>query len=309
MLNPPALNPPAIVTGATGGLGYATAIGLARAGRPVVLTGRNAARGEQALENLRAAVPGATAEFRLLDVGSLKAVAAFVHAWHGPLGLLVNNAGVMGYRERRATVDGFEAQLGINYLGHFALTLGLLPALLATGGARVVNVSSVAHRAARIDFTDLLSERSYKPMRAYGQSKLAMLMFARELQRRATAAGWDLVSIAAHPGWSATSIVSNGFGTGLLGRIAQTGFNLLGQTADAGALPILYAALDPAAEPGGYYGPANLSETRGPVAPSKVMPQAKDATAAERLWSVSEQLTGVHPPANPLANPPESNVA
>lgn len=285
-----------IVTGATGGIGYAVAEGLARAGRRVVLTGRDAGKGEAALARLRHAVPRAEAAFMLLDVGNLQAVAAFAAAWTGPVDVLVNNAGVMGYRTRQVTVDGFEAQFGINYLGHFALTLRLLPALLAGGGARVVSVSSLAHRGGRIAFDDLHSERGYSPMRSYQQSKLAMLMFARALQQRAEAHGWDLCSVAAHPGWSATRIVANGVGAGRLSRVAQAAFDLLAQSAAAGAKPILYAALDPEAAPGGYYGPAQFGETRGPVAPSIVMPQAKDQTAADRLWAVSEQLTGVRLP-------------
>jgi len=287
------LTPAAIVTGATGGIGYAAAEGLARAGRRVVLTGRNAEKGRAALDRLRRAVPAAEAEFRLLDVSSLDAVAAFTSGWSGPVGILINNAGIMALPRRRVSVDGFELQLATNYLGHFALTLRLLPALLATPGARVVSVSSLAHRAGQIAFDDLQGERAYSPYRTYGQTKLAMLMFARELQRVATLRGWSLQSLAAHPGWSATDIVTNGMGGGLTAGVAHIGFRLLAQSAADGAKPILFAALDPAAEPGGYYGPARLSETRGPVAPSRVMPQARDAQAAARLWTVSEQLTGV----------------
>ena len=285
--------PAAIVTGANSGIGYETAVGLARAGWHVVLTGRDTGRGEAALARLLATVAGAQAEFRLLDLGSLAAVAAFAEAWRGPLGVLVNNAGVMAYPERRLTADGFEAQFGINYLGHFALTLRLLPALLEAKGARVVSVSSLAHRRGRIMFNDPQGERSYSPARAYQQSKLAMLMFARELQRRVALRGWDLASIAAHPGWSATRIVQNGLGSGLQGQVVQGLFSLMAQSAAAGAAPILYAALDPHAQPGGYYGPSRLGETRGPVAPSKVMPQACDLAAAGRLWSMSEALTGL----------------
>lgn len=282
-----------IVTGATGGIGYEVALGLARAGRRVVLTGRDLGRGKAALARLLAAVPGAAAEFRLLDVGSLAAIAAFAEDWREPVDILVNNAGVMAYPDRRVTADGFEAQFGINYLGHFALTLRLLPLLLEAGGARVVSVSSLAHRRGRIAFDDLQGERSYHSFSAYQQSKLAMLMVARELQRRAAAGGWDLASIAAHPGWSATRIVENGMGKGPLGLLAQGAFALLAQPASAGAEPILYAALDPGATPGGYYGPSRLGETRGATAPSRVMPQAADQAAAERLWAVSEQLTGL----------------
>ncbi len=295
------LNRIAVVTGATGGIGYFTAEGLARAGWTVVLTGRDPAKGKAALARLHAALPNASARFALLDVGSLAAVARFAETWEGPLGLLVNNAGVMGYPTRRVTEDGFEAQLGINYLGHFALTLRLLPALLAAPGARVVNVSSLAHRRAQFDFDDLQGAYRYSPFKAYSQSKLAMLVFARALQRRAGQNGWDLASIAAHPGWSATAIVSNGLGASPWARLAQAGFSALGQSAEAGARPIVYAALDPAASPGGYYGPAHLGETRGPVAPSRVMPQAADVGAADRLWAESERLTGVHLPGTVAA--------
>ena len=283
----------AIVTGATGGLGYATAEGLARAGHRVVLTGRNPAKGEAALKALRRAVPSATAEFQLLDVSSLAAVAAFCAAWSGPVDILVNNAGVMAYPQRLLSVDGFEMQFATNYLGHFALTLRLLPALLAAKAARVVDVSSLAHRTGRIAFDNLNGERAYSGYRSYGQSKLAMLLFARELQHRGEQRGWPLMSIAAHPGWSATSIVSNGFGPSIKSQIGNFLFRLAGQSVGEGAKPILFAALDPTADPALYYGPANLGETRGPVAPARMMPQATDAAVAAKLFDVSEQLTGV----------------
>ena len=286
--------PLSVVTGATGGIGYETALGLARAGHHVVLTGRSAERGAAALDRLRQALPGADAEFALLDMGRLADIAAFAAGWQRPLDVLVNNAGVMGFPERRLTADGFEQQFGINYLGHFALTLRLLPRLRDAGRPRVVNVSSLAHRSGRIDFDDLQGERLYNPMRAYGQSKLAMLMFALELQRRATARGWPLLSLAAHPGWAATQIVLNGLGRGLRGRFIQAAFNLLAQSAADGAKPTLHAALAPDVIPGGYYGPDRLNETRGAPAPARIMPQARDEAAAARLWSVSEVLAGVN---------------
>lgn len=291
MLTSPLLT--AIVTGATGGLGYATAEGLARAGHRVVLTGRNPEKGEAALQMLRRTVPSVTAEFRLLDVSSLQAVAAFCADWSGQVDILVNNAGVMAYPERRLSVDGFEMQFATNYLGHFALTLRLLPALLEAKAARVVDVSSLAHRTGRIEFDNLNGERFYSGYRSYGQSKLAMLLFARELQHRGEQRGWPLMSIAAHPGWSATSIVSNGFGPSMKSQIGNFLFRLAGQSVDEGAKPILFAALDPTADPALYYGPANLGETRGPVAPARMMPQATDAAVAARLFDRSEQLTGL----------------
>ena len=283
----------AIITGATGGLGYATAEGLARAGHRVVLTGRNADRGRLAVERLRQAVPSATLEYRPLDVSSLAAVAQFAAEWTDPLDILINNAGVMAYPERHTSIDGFEMQFATNYLGHFALTLRLLPTLLQSQGPRIVDVSSLAHRTGRIAFEDLQGNRSYSPYRTYAQSKLAMLMFARELQRRARDRGWNLMSLAAHPGWSATSIVANGLGPSLKSAVANTAFRLLGQSADAGAKPILFAALDRTADPDLYYGPANLGETRGPVAPARMMPQATDAATSAKLFTHSEQLTGL----------------
>ena len=282
----------AIVTGATGGLGYETALGLARAGYETLLTGRNPNRGAQALAQLQTAAPTATARFAPLDVSSLAVIQAFAATISQPVAILVNNAGVMALPNRELTVDGFERQLGTNYLGHFALTARLLPHLR---NGHVVNVSSLAHRRGAIHFDDLQSARSYAPWPAYAQSKLAMLMTSLELQRRSDAHNWGVKAYAAHPGWSATSIVLNGPGAGrpgLIPRLMQTAFNALGQSAADGARPILYAALDPAAQPGAYYGPCCWNETRGHPTPSRIMPQAQDQAAAARLWDISETLTG-----------------
>jgi len=237
----------AIVTGATGGLGYATAVGLARTGARVVLAGRNPKKGEVALARLRREASAAVASFELLDLASLASVAAFAErmmAAYPALDILVNNAGVMMPPTRQLTADGFELQFGTNYLGHFALTARLLPALLrAQGGARVVQVSSLAHRGGAIAWGDLQGERRYSAWRSYGQSKLAMLIFALELARRAAAHGWPLVSDAAHPGWAMTDIIANGpAGGGALGlkeHVMQAGFRLLGQSAAEGARPIV----------------------------------------------------------------------
>lgn len=287
--------PLAIVTGATGGIGYETALGLARAGHDVMLTGRNAGRGADALARLKQAHPPATATFQVLDVSSLAAVKAFAAAQDREVAVLVNNAGVMAFPRRRVSVDGFELQFATNYLGHFALALRLLPLLR---GGRVVNVSSLAHRRGAIHFDDLQGERRYSGWASYSQSKLAMLMFGIELQARSLANGWGVQGFAAHPGWSATGIVRNGPGASRPGPVAalmQAGFDALAQSAAAGALPILYAALDPAARPGGYYGPCCFAETRGRVTPSRIYPQASDRTAQARLWQASEVLTGLHP--------------
>jgi NAD(P)-dependent dehydrogenase (short-subunit alcohol dehydrogenase family) len=299
----------AIVTGATGGLGYATAVGLARTGVRVVLAGRNLAKGQAALTRLRREVNSAAATFELLDLASLASVAEFAErmlAAYPALDILVNNAGVMAPPTRQLTADGFELQFGTNYLGHFALTAHLLPALLrAEGGSHVVQVSSVAHRSAAIVWDDLQGERRYSPWRSYGQSKLAMLMFALELARRAAAHGWGLVSTAAHPGWAVTDIITNGPGRGGAGikeYVMQGAFQVFGQSATEGARPIIYAATSPDAKPGGYYGPSGFQEIKGAPSPARIMPQAQDTDAAKRLWQVSEKLTGVEFPSQSKAS-------
>ena len=200
----------------------------------------------------------------------------------------------MALPKRQQTEDGFEMQLGTNYLGHYALTARLLPRLRRAKAPRIVNLSSLAHRSGAINFDDLQSQRSYRPWRAYCQSKLAMLMFSLELQRRSDAAGWDLKSIAAHPGYARTDLISNGPGANTLqwrvGRLLQP---LMSQSAAEGALPTLFAATATAAEPGGYYGPNGFYELKGPPAAARIMPQAKDFASAAMLWDVSATLTGV----------------
>ena len=289
----------AVVTGASGGLGYETALGLASRGAAVILAARNADKAENALRRIRAAVGGADVRFLPLDLADLASVRRFADdlGRGGAVDILVNNAGVMAYPTRRLTRDGFEEQFGTNYLGHFALTAHLLPALLrSTGGGRVVSLASLAHVQGRIDLDDLQGERRYDAWTAYRQSKLAMLMFARELQRRADRRGWPLRSIAAHPGWAVTDIITNGPGQGRGGlgtAVMNVAFRLFGQSAAAGALPVLYAATAPDAEPGGYYGPTGRGERTGPVGPSRVMPQAQNEDMARALWDASERLTGL----------------
>lgn len=291
--------PLSIITGATGGLGLEAALGLARAGHEVLLTGRNPGRGAAALARLQAAIPGAQARFAPLDTGSLASVAAFADGIDRPVAVLLNNAGVMALPRRETTEDGFERQLGVNVLGHFALTLRLLPRLRE---GRVVMVSSVAHRRGRIAFADLQSASRYDPWGAYAQSKLAMLMLALALHRRGQAGGWGVHATAAHPGWAATRIVLNGVGRGgggLKARVMQRAFNALAQSAEAGALPLLYAALDAGAAPGGYYGPCCWNETRGGPRTAAISPQAADVAAQDRLWDAACALTGTAPPAAP----------
>lgn len=285
----------AVVTG-TGGLGLEDAIALARAGAEVVVAGRNAQKGAEAVARVRTEARGANVRFEAVDLADLASIAAFaarLGEQHTSLDLLINNAAVMTPPARQETSDGFELQLGTNYLGHFALTARLLPLLRKGKDPRVVTLSSVAARDAAIDFDDLQSTKGYQPMKAYGQSKLACLLFAAELQRRSEASGWGITSIAAHPGISRTDLLHNAPGRWSAAGVARTLLWFLFQPASQGALPTLFAATAPEARPGGYYGPAKLGETRGHPAAAKVPPRAEDRGVARRLWSVSEQLTGV----------------
>ena len=285
----------AVVTGATGGLGLEVAAAMAQVGHEVVLTGRNPAKGAAALARIAGSKPAGKVSFAVLDMASLASVRAFAAQQEGPLSLLVNNAGVMAPDKRQVTADGFELQMGTNYFGHYLLTALLLPRLIE-GRARVVQVSSLAHRAAKLNFADMQGAKQYRPWAQYGQSKLAMLMFALELDRRARAAGWPIISVAAHPGWAVTDIIANGPGGGSPGlreRVMQGAFRLFGQSAAAGARPILQASLGYGVQGGTYWGPDGRGEIRGAPAPSRIMPQAADAQAAARLWERSAQLTGV----------------
>jgi NAD(P)-dependent dehydrogenase (short-subunit alcohol dehydrogenase family) len=286
----------AVVTG-TGGIGYEDAFALARAGAEVVIAGRNPAKGNAAVARIWEAVPHARVRFEMLDLADLASIAAFAERLEddrGSLDLLINNAAVMALPKRRETIDGFELQFGTNHLGHFALTARLLPLLRNGRNPRVVTVSSIAARSGAIDFDDLQAERSYRPMRAYSQSKLANLMFAQEFQRRSVAGRWGVTSIAAHPGVSRTDLIENGAGRySLFNGLRILLGPVLFQSAAQGALPTLFAATSREAVAGGYYGPDRLRETRGSPAPASVPPQAEDLDAARRLWEVSEQLTGV----------------
>jgi len=287
----------ALVTGATGGLGYETALALARAGAEVVAAGRNPAKGEAALARIRAEVPQAKIVFEAVDLASLASVAAFAERLQqsrASLDLLINNAGVMAPPQRQTTADGFEMQFGTNYLAHFALTAHLLPLLRKAAGARVVNVSSLAHLNGRIAFDDLQSERAYAPYTAYSQSKFAQVVFTLEMQRRSAANGWGIGSNAAHPGFAATDLIANGPGeNALASRLMAFLKPVLWQSAAGGALPTLYAATAPQAAGGGLYGPSGLMEMKGPPKQVRIAAAAKDPALALRLWDVSEQLTGV----------------
>ena len=294
---PPQDRRTAVITGATGGLGYETALALAGAGAVVVLTGRNDAKGQDAIQRIRGQFPHAEISYETLDLANLASVADFATrfaASHASLDLLINNAGVMALPKRQTTADGFEKQFGINYLGHYALTARLLPLLRRGHQPRVVNLSSMAHRSGRIDFDDLQGAKSYNPFKAYCQSKLAMLIFALELQRRSNAAGWGLMSNAAHPGFARTDLMANGPGnSGLLGYLGRLLQPVASHSAAAGALPTLFASTSPAAKAAGYYGPNGFYEMKGSPSPAKIMPRAKDAAVNARLWDVSAALTGV----------------
>ncbi|MGZ6792331.1 MAG: SDR family NAD(P)-dependent oxidoreductase, partial [Mycobacteriales bacterium] len=262
----------AVVTGANSGIGVHTARELAAHGATVVLACRNVEAGRDAA----ATMPGTT-RVEALDLASQASVRAFAERWDGPLDLLVNNAGVMTPPRYRETEDGFELQYGTNHLGHVALTARLLPALLAAPAPRVVTVSSIAHHGGNRSVLEGNPEATYKPEPAYGNSKLANVLFARELHRRATAAGSHLTSTAAHPGISATELVAdpNGMGANRLVRLAAPYvMPIIFQSAAAGANPSLYAATE--AAPGSYTGPQWLRETRGPVGPARLSKHAQD---------------------------------
>ncbi|HSY36997.1 MAG TPA: oxidoreductase [Acidobacteriaceae bacterium] len=292
-----------LVTGANSGIGYQAALELARHGAHVLLGCRNEAKGRAALQRLLREAPGANAEVVQLDMASLASIRAFAAVFLGRgvvLDLLINNAGVMALPKRELTEDGFERQFGTNHLGHFALTGLLLPALLAAPTPRVVTVASLAHRTGKIEFDNLQSERSYKGKGwdAYNASKLANILFAKELDRRARTAHSRLLSLAVHPGVSTTSIFANGPGEMSLKAIAvKVLAPVLMQNDEAGALPTLYAATSPDAQGGEYIGPDGFGELKGSPVVVQPRPQALDVAVGERLWAVSEELTGVHYPA------------
>lgn len=285
----------AVVTGATGGLGYETARMLAEHGARVILAGRNAGKGASALAAIRANAPKADIAFEMIDLGSLASVATFsdqLLTTGTPVDILVNNAGVMTPPTRQTTSDGFELQFGTNYLSHFALTARLMPLLMAAPAARVVSLSSVAARQGKIDFGNLQSE-TYSPMVAYSQSKLACLMFGFELQRRSDANGWGITSTAAHPGIARTDLIVNGMGAASPAAFVRRYMSFVFAPVPQAALPSLFAATAPDAVPGGYYGPKGFQEIRGKVGVANTPAAALDTTVARRLWDTSVELAGV----------------
>ncbi|MDV2985514.1 UNVERIFIED_CONTAM: oxidoreductase [Methylobacteriaceae bacterium AG10] len=284
----------AVVTGASAGLGFETAQALAGAGASVVLAVRDLGKGERAAAAIRRAHPGADLSVRPIDTASLDSVRAFARDWPAaaPIDRLVLNAGIAAVPRREESADGFERQLATNYLGHFALTGLLLPAL--SPSARVVSVASLAHRSGHIRFDDPHWRETYAAQPAYRQSKLALLMFSLELDRRLAAAGSGIASLAAHPGLAVTEVFRRGDRAGAFQqRAGRILFSLIGQPAAQGALPILYAATAPEARRGGYYGPDGFREVRGGPKPAAIAAHALDRAASDRLWAMSETLTGV----------------
>ncbi len=286
----------AVVTGANSGIGLETARELARKGADTILACRSIDRGQSATKALRAEVPDSRVTLMALDLGSLASIERFARLFiktHSRLDVLVNNAGIMAVPYSQ-TEDGFESQMGTNHLGHFALTGMLLELLLATDGARVVTVSSVAHRAGKMDFSNLLFEnRGYSPFRAYWRSKLANLLFTYELQRRFESAGADALSLATHPGFSSTNI-SRHLGRHWYSRLEGPLIHSFSQRPAMGALPVLRAAVDSQAKGGQYYGPGGLLGLRGSPVLVSSNTASRNRQHARRLWRLSEELTGVH---------------
>ncbi len=283
-----------VVTG-TGGLGYEDTLALAKAGAKVIIAGRNASGGADAVAQIKAAVPGALVRFAMLDLSDLASVRRFcdrLASERDSLDGLINNAGVMNPPNRMETVDGFELQLGTNYLGHFLLTAGLLPLLKRGSDPRVVTLSSVAARQGDVQFDDLNFGETYVPMKAYAQSKIACLMFALELQKRSAAGNWGIASFAAHPGVSRTNLLLNTPGGAGAAGVARKLLAFLFQPVWQGALPTLFAATAPGAKAGGYYGPDGIGEIRGYPTKARIPALARNPETLRRLWAESERLTG-----------------
>ncbi|SFF30798.1 NAD(P)-dependent dehydrogenase, short-chain alcohol dehydrogenase family [Actinacidiphila alni] len=291
----------AVVTGASDGIGLAMLPRLAAAGAEVIMPVRDPAKGERAAGLVRDRVPGARISTRALDLASLDSVAALADLLVSegrPIDLLINNAGVMNPPNRQVTADGFELQFGVNHLGHFALTLGLLP-LLREAGARVTHQTSIAARRGGIHWDDLNWEQGYDTAKAYSQSKIAVGLFARELDARSAAEGWGITSNLSHPGVSPTNLLSAQPGMGRprdtpAVRLIRT-FSRLGVlvgTAETAALPALLAATGPRARGGEFYGPGGAGNLRGAPVRQELWPPLRDMAAAHRLWEASARLVG-----------------
>jgi NAD(P)-dependent dehydrogenase (short-subunit alcohol dehydrogenase family) len=284
----------AVVTGARG-VGFEVGRGLALAGTSVVFGVRDPAAGERAARTIQAECEAADVRAERLDLADLRSIDSFgeqLLAKYGCLDVLVNNAGVVMQPNREMTADGFELHFGTNHLGHFALTARLLPMLRAAVSPRVVVVGSLAHRWAKVEFDDLQAGQSYRGIRAYGQSKLANLLFMVELQRRSDSAGWGLMCVGAHPGFARTEAIVRADDS-VWKRAYMRMMSGLVPTAESAARPILFAATSPNVTPAGYYGPTGPGEITGRVGPAKLAARAREKTTANELWSASEKLTGL----------------
>jgi NAD(P)-dependent dehydrogenase (short-subunit alcohol dehydrogenase family) len=280
-----------VITGGNSGVGYESAVALADKGARVVMASRSMDKAERAHADLLKRVPGANVDLLRLDLGDLKSVHEFATAFNATynrLDVLMNNAGVM-IPPYGKTADGFETQFGTNHLGHFALTGLLLPKLLETSNSRIVNVSSSAYMRAHIDFDNLQAEKGYQAWAAYGQSKLANILFTLELQRKLDAACVDVISVASHPGYAATNLQSHA--SGVMGLVMPVLRPIMFQSAEMGATYQLYAATAPGVKGSEFYGPRFTG--RGAVVKVEVNAQGKNTADAARLWQISEQLTGV----------------
>jgi len=290
-----------LITGAASGLGREAALQLAQRGDHIIVADRNAQGGAETVRLVQKR--GGSAEFRELDLADLTRIRAFAAdevARGEPLDVLLNNAGLLPPNQRATTKDGFELGFGIAYLGHYALTAQLMPALLRAAAPRVVAVASIAHSSAKLDFNDLQLERAYRASNAYANSKLCCLLFAQELQRRADAAGVKLISVAAHPGITVTPIAEGWKREGRRGLIARgelIGYNLsmrfFGRTAAEGAESLVYAASAPDVVGGGYYGPTGFGQIFGPSGRVIPSPRGRDEVMAARLWDVSARLSAL----------------
>lgn len=283
-----------IVTGATSGIGYEAALALAKAGAAVVLASRNEAKGNRTIESIRQILPSSKVSFLRLDTASQASVRSFCSEWlktERRIDTLILNAGISNVPTREETVDGFERQLATNYLGHFTMTSLLLPCMNSDG--RIIPVSSLAHKRTRLRLEDLQFKQHYNPMTAYNHSKLAVLTFALELSRRLQESGSKLKVVPVHPGVAATGITRGGDRANpIIRNVAKTMFGIIGQSAEQGAWPILYAATAPDVQSGGYYGPGGAGERRGIPAPAKIAPHALNRESAQKLWELTEELTG-----------------
>lgn len=288
----------AIVTGATSGLGYETALALAKADAQVILAARNEKKASNTISDILNEYPQAKLKYMQIDTSSLSSVRSFAEQWRREnkgIDMLILNAGISNVPAREVTEDGFERQFATNYLGHFALTGLLLPYVKQEKGSRIVFVSSLSHKRTQLNFDDLQLEKAYNPMVAYSQSKLALLTFALELSKRMNESGSPVSVIPVHPGVAATGITRGGDRIKpIIQKITKRMFGLVGQSAAEGALPSIFAAASPDAQNGVFYGPDGRGERKGNPAPAIVAPYADDREIAGRLWTASEKLTGVH---------------